>query len=90
MWWVTQDQESQLAIVQHIALKYRSQGWIVRPIYEVRELINDSLPITNKTLCVLNDPIGKESVDEIAYDAWIQHEEKIVALLKKTQSFNIL
>uniref|UniRef100_K1Q8Z4 Novel STAND NTPase 3 domain-containing protein n=1 Tax=Magallana gigas TaxID=29159 RepID=K1Q8Z4_MAGGI len=33
------------AIIQHIALKYRSQGWTVKPIYEVRELINDCLLI---------------------------------------------
>lgn len=73
------------AIIQHIALKYRSQGWIVKPIYEVRELINSCMLIHSKTLFVLNDPIGKESVDDIAYDAWRQHEEKIVALLKKTK-----
>ncbi|XP_065929084.1 uncharacterized protein [Magallana gigas] len=73
------------AIIQHIALKYRSQGWIVRPIYEVSELIKDSLSISNKTLFVLNDPIGKETVDDISHDAWRQNEEKIKGLLKKVK-----
>lgn len=71
------------AIIQHIALKYRCQEWIVRPIYNVKELINDSLLIQSKTLFVLNDPIGKESIDEVAYYEWRQHEEKLKALLKK-------
>uniref|UniRef100_K1QTQ8 Ankyrin-1 n=1 Tax=Magallana gigas TaxID=29159 RepID=K1QTQ8_MAGGI len=73
------------AIIQHIALKYRSQGWIVKPIYEVRELINYCLLIQIKTLFVLNDPIGKESFDEISHDAWRQNEEKLKALLKKVK-----
>lgn len=51
----------------------------------MKELINDCLLIQNKTLFVLNDPIGKESVDEIAYDAWRQHEEKFKTLLKKVK-----
>lgn len=68
------------AIIQHIALKYRSQGWTVKPIYEVRELINDCVLIQSKTLFVLNDPIGKEAFDEISHDAWRQNEEKLKAL----------
>lgn len=32
---------------------------------------------------MLNDPIGKESIDEVAYNAWRQHEEQLKALLKK-------
>lgn len=73
------------AIIQHIALKYRSQGWIVKPIYEVRELINDDLLIQSKTLFVFDDPIGKESFDEISHDAWRQHSEKLNALLKEVK-----
>lgn len=48
----------------------------------MKELTTDCLLLPNKTLFVLNDPIGKESFDEIAYDAWIQREEKLTARLK--------
>lgn len=27
------------AIIQHIALKYKSKGWTVKPIYEIMEII---------------------------------------------------
>lgn len=59
------------AIIQHIALKYRSEGWVVKLVSEVKEIPNlYSSVIQNKTLFVLNDPIGKSVLDEIAYSSW--------------------
>lgn len=59
------------AIMHHIALKYRSQGWKVKPVYTVMEIIqtiNSSTSVLkNKVLFVFNDPIGIESFDEIEY-----------------------
>lgn len=74
------------AIIQHIALKYRSQGWIVKPMNEVTEIIRAyslrQVSETN-TLFILNDPIGKESFDEIAYNSWKKHEVHLEDILMK-------
>lgn len=77
------------AIVHHIALKYRSQGWNVKPVSTVKEIlqtINSSKSVLeSKALFVLNDPIGKESFDEMEYTAWRKDEEKLKACLKKVK-----
>lgn len=47
------------AIVHHIALKYRNQGWKVKPVYTVMEIIQTINSFTSvldkKALFVLND-----------------------------------
>lgn len=76
------------AIIQHIALEYRSQGWIVKPIKRVTEITkaySSREYLENKTLFVLNDPIGKESLDEILYSLWKTHEESLNVCLKKVK-----
>lgn len=76
------------AIIQHIALKYRDQGWVVKPVTEVTNIITAHLlnhELKNKTLFVLDDPIGKESFDEIAYNFWKKNEEHLKAFLKKVK-----
>lgn len=77
------------AVIQHIALKYRSNGWSVKPVYSVRNIIKimNSLnnELQNKTLFVLNDPIGKESFDEIEYNSWRKHEENLESSVKKVK-----
>lgn len=73
------------AIIQHIALSYRGQGWTVKPIYEINE-ITDSYSsvdeLQHRALFVLNDPIGNESFDEIAYISWKQQEKRLKVCLK--------
>lgn len=68
------------AIIQHISLKYRRQGWFVKPVKVLTEIVaaylSNNIP-ENKTLFILNDPIGKESFDEIAYSSWEKHSEHI-------------
>lgn len=75
------------AIVHHVALKYRSQGWIVKPVCAVMdmlEIINVSTgDLDGRTLFVLSDPIGKHSFDEIEYNLWRRYEENLKACLKK-------
>lgn len=73
------------AIIQHIALKYRSQGWAVKPVTGVDKIIkayesNNILP--KKTLFVINDPIGKESFDEMAFASWKKYDSHLRACLK--------
>lgn len=74
------------AIIQHIALKYREQGWTVKPVKKVKKLV-DALSkkemLENKFLFVFNDPIGKESFDKMMYKSWMILEEKLPYYLKK-------
>lgn len=72
------------AIIQHIALKYRQQGWIVKLVYEVKEILslNPSV-LQDKIIFVLNDPIGKRCFDEISYNTWEAHENYLKDYLKK-------
>uniref|UniRef100_A0A8W8MRD6 Novel STAND NTPase 3 domain-containing protein n=1 Tax=Magallana gigas TaxID=29159 RepID=A0A8W8MRD6_MAGGI len=76
------------AIIQHIALCYRSQGWTVKPVYKVKE-ITDSYSsvdvLQSRILFVFNDPIGIESFDEIAYNSWKKHDERLKACLKNNK-----
>ncbi|XP_078311118.1 uncharacterized protein LOC144617578 isoform X2 [Crassostrea virginica] len=73
------------AIVQHIALEYRTQGWVVKPVYSVEEIHHAFKAmnfIKDKTIFVFNDPIGKESFDEMPYHAWGHYRETLGLLLK--------
>lgn len=76
------------AIIQHIALKYRNQGWIVIPIYRVQEIINvfnNKKEVSNETLFVFNDPIGKDTFDAIEFNEWERNEERLTACLKNVK-----
>ena len=72
------------AIIQHIALRYRSQGWIIKPVYSFQE-IHDAYRSRNFEkglyIFVFNDPIGKESYDEMSYNEWVRYREILDLLL---------
>lgn len=73
------------AIIQHIALTYRREGWNVKPLSCVQELINTCLQgkrLKKTTLMILNDPFGKESFDERLYDLWSINEDALETCLK--------
>lgn len=74
-------------IVHHVALKLRKQGWNVKVIHTVRvmiQIINSfTRGLNDKTIFVLNDPIGKDSFDEIEYTIWRKYEESLKVCLKK-------
>ena len=73
------------AIIQHIALKYREQGWVVKPLYSFEE-IHPAYKTRDfekyKTIFVFNDPIGKESFDDILNCKWKHYRETLILLLK--------
>lgn len=72
------------AIVHHVALKFREQGWNVKVVDTVMQIINlSTLVLNDKTLFVLNDPIGNESFDEMEYTTWRKYEECLKTYLKK-------
>lgn len=56
------------AIIQHIALKYKDEGWIVKPVNNVKEMIDVGLLQNSSTnmLFVSNDPIGYYAFDEVS------------------------
>lgn len=76
------------AIIQQIALSYMSQGWTVKPVYSVKDIIDaTSRKIAvgepqNRILFVFNDPFGNEYFDEIKYNLWKEHRERLKTDLK--------
>lgn len=73
------------AIIQHIALSYRKQGWVVKPLIYVRDfqdIYSSEEPLVNKTFFVLNDPFGKEAFDEPLYRSWSKIEDALKSCLK--------
>ena len=76
------------AIIQHIALKYRKQGWVVKPINKVEEIHNtfkSGIFKPGKCVFVFNDPIGKESYDEVLYNEWGHFRETLGILIKNVK-----
>ena len=76
------------AIVQHIALKYRKNGWVVKPVDEVEDIkiaYESEKFIKNKTIFVINDPIGKECLNEILYNTWKNNEQMLTYFLKSVK-----
>lgn len=77
------------AIVHHVALKYRSQGWSVKPISAVMDIIQiinvSTGDLDGRTIFVVSDPIGKDSFNEIEYNLWRRYEENLKACLKKVK-----
>ena len=76
------------AIIQHIALKYRKKGWVVKPVEAIEQIIkayksNDFEE--NLTLFVMNDPIGKEVFDDILHSSWSKYKVTIEIFLKKVK-----
>lgn len=73
------------AIIHHIALQYKEQGWTVIPVKVVEEILKIcqmEKKSQNKTLFVFDDPIGKDSLDEILYNLWHRYEKALKPYLK--------
>lgn len=75
------------AIIQHIALKYRKEGWTVKPVRDIEEIVSVPFIETQfkKILFVFNDPLGKESLDDILYNKWEKYEEALTYFLKRAK-----
>ena len=76
------------AIIQHIALQYRERGKLVKPVYSSQELHNAFTSQrfnTKEYIFVFNDPIGKESYDEILYNEWSRYKETINLVITKSK-----
>lgn len=74
------------AIIQHIALEYINQGWTVKPVRRVEEIVNafaTEKRTKKRTLFVFDDPIGKESLDEKLHYSWLIYEELLSNILEK-------
>lgn len=73
------------AIIQHIALKYRNEGWVVKLVDKVQEISQLYNVFKEKAIFVLNDPIGKRFLDEMKYNLWEQHEDTLRICLVKNK-----
>ncbi|XP_062609781.1 uncharacterized protein LOC134271592 [Saccostrea cucullata] len=75
------------AIIQHIALILKKEGWDVIPVDNVEEIkiICSTEVSKNRILFVFNDPLGTESVDEILYHSWKRLEKTLEICLKKNK-----
>ncbi|XP_062579236.1 uncharacterized protein LOC134241175 [Saccostrea cucullata] len=75
------------AIIQHIALILKEQGWNIIPVDKVKEIkkICSTRVSENRILFVFNDPLGKESLDEILYNSWKNLEKTLEICLKKNK-----
>lgn len=64
------------AIIHHIALKYKNQGWTVKPVDGVDGFKSayTSRNSESKTFFVIDDPFGKESFDKVKYGSWVEIE----------------
>ncbi|XP_065938642.1 uncharacterized protein [Magallana gigas] len=73
------------AIIQRIGLKYRKQDWTVRRVKKVEDILDEyssSQFKKDKTICVFNDPLGKESFDEILNNSLQTCEEELKLYLR--------
>lgn len=73
------------AIIKHIALKYIDKGWIVKPV----KMVDEMFKICHMekwsmytVLFVLDDPFGKDSLNDIMYKIWEINTEKLMNCLK--------
>ncbi|XP_062573745.1 putative ankyrin repeat protein RF_0381 [Saccostrea cucullata] len=73
------------AMIQHIALKYQEQGWDIVPIDEVREIKEICSNSLTQRLFIMNDPIGKEKLDEISKHSWECLEKTLEICLEKSK-----
>lgn len=76
------------AIVNHTALKYRSQGWKVKPVWTVIDVVHimiSTYDLEDRILFVLSDPIGKELFDELEYTLWRKYEDILKASFKSVK-----
>lgn len=76
------------AIIQHIALQYKKQGWTVKPVNKVEKIVYAFLEkemLKKKLLLVFNDPVGKESFDEMLFKSWRNYEDMLSYYLKSDE-----
>lgn len=78
------------AIVQHIALKYKNKGWIVKFVTRYDKIfeactISENHSNNNNILFVMNDPIGKTIFNECLYQLWEGNKELLNSVLKKVK-----
>ena len=76
------------AIIQHVALQYRRQGWIIKPVrnfHEIYDVYKSEKFEKDRYVFVFNDPIGKESYDELSYNEWGRYREILDLLIERAK-----
>lgn len=73
------------AIIQHIALQYKKEKWILEPLQSITDFENmDSNE--NKTIYVINDLFGKHAIKTKEWRFWRKNERTIKYSLTKSCS----
>ena len=78
-------------IIQHIGLEYLKRGWMGCPVdgvdgvEEIREIYETGKFTEKETIFIFNDPIGKESLDDILFTSWKTNEHMLTLFLKKVK-----
>ncbi|XP_078334287.1 uncharacterized protein LOC111100340 isoform X2 [Crassostrea virginica] len=75
-------------IIQHIGLVYLKRGWVVFPVdrvEEIREIYVTGKFREKETIFIFNDPIGKESLDDILFTTWKTNEHMLTLFLERVK-----
>lgn len=74
------------AIIHHIALRYKKDGWVVKQIISLDEIEPTcTKTLDGKVLFVIDDPFGKELSDEKACRSWSEHYIVLKGILKSAK-----
>lgn len=73
------------AIIQHIALQYKKEKWILEPLQSITDFEN-MLSNKNKTIYVINDLFGKHAIKTKELTFWRDNETTIKYLLTQSCS----
>lgn len=73
------------AIIQHIALQYKNERWILEPLQSIIDF-EENFSSKKKTLYIINDPFGKNAFKKKEWEFWRDNEEAIESSLTKSCS----
>lgn len=73
------------AIIQHIALQYKNEKWILEPLQSIMDF-EKSFSSQKNTLYIINDPFGKSAFKKEDWDCWCRNEETIENCLTNSDS----
>lgn len=73
------------AIIQHIALQYKNERWILEPLQSIIDF-EENFSSKKRTLYIINDPFGKNAFKKKEWEFWRDNEEAIESSLTKSCS----
>lgn len=77
------------AIIQHIALQYKKEKWILKPLKSITDF-ETTFKTKKKTIYVINDLFGKGAMKKEELDWWRSYTKAITSCLTKSCSKMLL